>query len=81
MFLLPPCFAGVWGQGWVRVRGRSKCHILDHRLYIFFPQTLLQSNNWMQNSLSLGYLPRTDTGCLSDGDKLKQFSTVVVGLF
>ena len=58
----------------VRVRGRCKGHI-------FFPQKLLQSNKGMHNSLSLVYLRRTDTGCLSDGDKLKQFSTVVVRLF
>ena len=40
-----------------------------HRLYIFFPQKLLQRNKGMHNSLSPGYLPRTDRGCLSDGHK------------
>lgn len=49
----------------------------------FFHKFYYKSNKGpvVHNSLSLGYLRRTDTGCLSDGDKLKQFSTVVVGLF
>ena len=45
----------------------SYSFIIDY-IY-FFHKSYYKRNKGMHNSLSLGYLPRTDRGCLSDGHK------------